>query len=79
MHFRDRKAQNETGFPFIAQKPASSALGTVMMGHFGMLPTQRKTCFTHTALHPRLEPSPRNLASQATHHDTPSKLNATLA
>ena len=75
---RDRKEETDAGFPFIAQKPASSALGTVVMGHFGVLLAQGKTRFTHPALHPRLETSPRDLASKATDYDTPSRVNDPL-
>ena len=41
----DRKAE-KTGFPFMAQKPASSAVGSEGYD-FCTLPVQEKTCFSH--------------------------------
>ena len=69
----DRKTENKIGFPFIVQKPASSAVGSDR-SYSCTLPTQEENVlFAHSK-----PPLPRVLASQDTDHDKTWSVHAPL-
>ena len=64
-HVWDRKTEIKTRFPFIVQKPASSAIGSDRSFlDAACARKNEKTCFSHTALH-----RCHDLAPQGTDND----------
>ena len=67
----DRKTENETGFPFIVLKPASSAVGSDGSFLFAAY-TRKNVLFAHST-----SPLPQCLASQGTDHDKTCRVCST--
>ena len=69
----ERKTENETGFPFIVQKLASSAVGSNVAFLFDAY-TRNNVLFAHST-----SSLPRDLASHATDHDKTWRVYAPLS